>query len=82
MERRCFACGSQDVVDTGPLTVHGQKAVVRVDSARQCILCGNLEITVPQLLLVKLYPPGVRYLTPERRARAQGRRRVRRRLGL
>jgi hypothetical protein len=82
MERRCFACGSQEVVDTGPLTVQGQKAVVRVESARQCTLCGTLEIAVPPVLLVQLYPPGVHYLMKERRARTHGRRRLRRQMGI
>lgn len=82
IEGKCLVCGSEDVVDTGPLTVHGQEMVVSVGSAQQCTLCGNLEITVPQVLLVQLYPPGVRYLTSARRAQAQRRRRAHRQMGI
>lgn len=82
VEHRCPTCGSEDVVDTGPLTVHSQRAKVTVASARQCTLCGNLELTVPQAVLLQLYPPGVRYLTRGRRARLKERRRMRRQLGI
>lgn len=78
MDERCPTCGSEDVVTTGPLTVEGQSAAVTVVQGRQCTLCGNLQVMIPQALLVKLYPPGVRYLTESRRTRLQQRRRARR----
>ncbi|NMP23245.1 hypothetical protein HIJ39_12945 [Sulfobacillus sp. DSM 109850] len=64
---------------TGPLTVEGPSASVTVVQGRQCTLCGNLQVMIPQALLVRLYPPGVRYLTESRRARLTQRRRMRRR---
>ncbi|MDA8192447.1 MAG: hypothetical protein M0Z53_00420 [Thermaerobacter sp.] len=79
MEERCPICGSEDIVTTGPLTVEGPRAMMTVVHGRQCILCGNLQVMVPQALLVRLYPPGLRYLTQGRRARLQNRRKVRRR---
>lgn len=79
MEERCITCGSEDVLTTGPLTVEGPRATVTVVHGRQCTLCGNLQVMIPQALLVKLYPPGVRYLTEGRRARLSNRRKVRRR---
>ncbi|MCL5116142.1 MAG: hypothetical protein M1272_03220 [Firmicutes bacterium] len=79
MDERCPTCGSEDIVSTGPLTVEGQNATVTVVQGRQCTLCGNLQIMIPQALLVKMYPPGVRYLTESRRARLQQRRKARRR---
>jgi len=83
MDERCPICGSEDIVTTGPLTVEGRSAVVTVVHGRQCTLCGNLQVMVPQALLVKLYPPGVRYLTESRRTRLSHRRRPRgRQLGI
>lgn len=79
MDERCPACGSEDIVMTGPLTVNGQNATVTVVHGKQCTLCGNLQIVIPQALLVKWYPPGVRHLTEARRARLQQRRKSRRR---
>lgn len=82
MDHRCPTCGSEDIVQTGPLTIEGQQATVTVVHGQQCTLCGNLQIMVPQALLVKLYPPGVRYLTQSRRARWERRRRSRPSLGI
>ncbi|MDA8206740.1 MAG: hypothetical protein M0Z36_11775 [Thermaerobacter sp.] len=82
LDLRCPTCGSEDVVETGPLTVEGQSAVVTVVSGRQCTLCGNLQMTIPQALLVQIYPPGVRYLTEPRRWRLMQRRRQRGQSGL
>lgn len=79
MDERCPTCGSEDVVYTGPLTVEGPRATVTVVQGKQCTLCGHLQIMIPQTLLVKLYPPGTRYLTPGRRARLLNRRKARRR---
>lgn len=79
MDDRCPTCGSDDVVATGPLTVEGRNASVTVVQGRQCTLCGNLQMTIPQALLLRLYPPGVRYLTEARRSRLLKRRRTRRR---
>ena len=77
LDERCPTCGSEDVVTTGPLTVEGRSASVTVVQGRQCTLCGNLQVIIPQALLVRLYPPGVRYLTESRRTRLQHRRRAR-----
>lgn len=77
MEERCPVCGSDDIVATGPLTVESEQASVTVVKGRQCTLCGNLQVIIPQAVLVKLYPPGVRYLTESRRLRLQNRRRSR-----
>lgn len=80
MDDRCPTCGSEDVVSTGPMTIESHSATVTVVQGRQCTLCGNLQVTIPQALLVKLYPPGVRYLTESRRARLLQRRRTRHQL--
>lgn len=78
MEERCPTCGSEDVVSTGPLTIDGEGAVLTVVSGKQCVLCGNLQVTIPQILLVKMYPPNVRHITRARRVRLQNRRNRRR----
>lgn len=75
MVDKCSVCGSEDVVSTGPLTVSGLRTVVTVQEGRQCTLCGNLQLMIPQSVLVMLYPPGVRYLTQARRTRYLRRRR-------
>jgi hypothetical protein len=77
VDGRCPTCGSEDIVETGPLTVQTPNAVVTVVSGEQCTLCGNLQVVIPQAVLVRLYPPGVRYLTKPRRARLERRRRSR-----
>ena len=79
MGERCSTCGSEDIVTTGPLTIEGRSATLTVIQGKQCTLCGNLQISVPQALLIMLYPPGVRYLTESRRTRLQQRRRIRHR---
>lgn len=76
-DQRCPTCGSEDIVETGPLTVQGPSAVVTVVTGEQCTLCGKLQIVIPQAVLVRMYPPGVRYLTKPRRERLQKRRRAR-----
>ncbi len=76
-DQRCSICGSEDVVETGPLTVQGDDVVVTVVKGDQCTLCGRLEIIIPQAVLVRMYPPGVRYLTKPRRMRLERRRRSR-----
>lgn len=76
-DQRCPTCGSEDVVETGPLTVQGEDVVVTVVKGDQCTLCGHLEVMIPQAVLVRLYPPGVRYLTKPRRTRLERRRRAR-----
>lgn len=76
LDERCPTCGSEDLVTTGPLTVDSQNATVTVVQGRQCTLCGNLQVMIPQALLVRMYPPGVRYLTEARRTRLQQRRRT------
>ncbi len=78
LDERCPTCGSEDVVVTGPLTIEGPSATVTVVQGRQCTLCGNLQVMIPQALLVRLYPPGVRHLTEARRSRLKQRRRTRR----
>lgn len=80
VDGRCPTCGSEDIVDTGPLTVQAANAVVTLISGEQCTLCGNLQLVIPQAVLVRLYPPGVRYLTKPRRERLERRRRSRTRL--
>ncbi|MCL5063911.1 MAG: hypothetical protein M1600_02330 [Firmicutes bacterium] len=77
-EERCQTCGSLDVVKTGPLTVEGTQMLVTVVDGTQCTLCGHLEVTIPQIVLVRLYPPNVRYLTAARRMDLQWRKKVRR----
>lgn len=66
-EERCQTCGSVEVVTTGPITVEGTELLVTVVDGKQCTLCGRLELTIPQMVLVRLYPPNVRYLTNARR---------------
>lgn len=78
MDERCPICGSEDVVPTGPLNIEGTRAMVTVVEGRQCTLCGNLQVTIPQTILVQLYPSGVRHLTQARRQRLQLRRKQRR----
>ncbi len=78
-EDRCPICGSLDVVRTGPLTVQGSQLLVTVVDGTQCTLCGHLELTIPQIVLVRLYPPNVRYLTAGRRTELQWRKKSRRR---
>lgn len=78
-EERCPTCGSLDVVKTGPLTVEGSQLLVTVVDGTQCTLCGRLEVTIPQMVLVRLYPPNVRYLTAGRRTELQWRKKFRRR---
>jgi hypothetical protein len=68
-----------DVVKTGPLTVEGTQMLVTVVDGMQCTLCGHLEVTIPQMVLVRLYPPNVRYLTAARRSELQWRKKSRRR---
>ncbi len=78
-EERCPTCGSLDVVDAGPITLEGSRLLVTVADGKQCTLCGHLEIMIPQMVLVKLYPPNVRYLTSARRGQLQLRLKARRR---
>lgn len=80
-DERCPVCGSEDIVKTGPLTIEGQSLAITVVSGEQCTLCGHLAVMVPQAVLVRLYPPGVRYLTAARRERLMRRRRARTPLG-
>lgn len=54
---------------TGPLTIESRRALVTVLHGKQCVLCGNLQVVIPQALLVRLYPPDIRYLTVARRMR-------------
>ncbi|PSR26949.1 MAG: hypothetical protein C7B47_09435 [Sulfobacillus thermosulfidooxidans] len=77
MDDRCPTCGSEDVVMTGPLTIEGERACITVVHGWQCTLCGNLQVMVPQAVLVRLYPPGIRCLTESRRNRALAKRRLR-----
>lgn len=77
-DNRCTVCGSDNVVETGPLSVSGNRAMMRNVVGKQCILCGNLQITVPQALLVRLYPPQVCHLTVSQRETAQWRRKTKR----
>ena len=77
MGERCSVCGSEDIVKTGPLTVEGERACITVVSGSQCTLCGNLQVMVPQAVLVRLYPPGLRILPPSRRSRISAKRRMR-----
>lgn len=79
IDERCNFCGSEDVVVTGPLNIEGTQAMVTVMDGRQCTLCGNLQVTIPQAVLVRLYPPGVRHLTQARRERLTLRKKLRRR---
>lgn len=79
VDERCNFCGSEDVVVTGPLNIEGTRALVTVLDGRQCTLCGNLQVTIPQAVLVRLYPPGVRHLTPARRERLTMRKKLKRR---
>jgi len=74
MDERCPTCGSEDVVLTGPLTVESGPFSVVIVRGKQCTLCGNLQVMIPQSTLVKMYPPGLRYLTEARRTRLQHRR--------
>ncbi|AUW93309.1 MAG: hypothetical protein C7B44_08785 [Sulfobacillus thermosulfidooxidans] len=76
MDDRCSVCGSEEMVTTGPLTVEGQRATITVVHGWQCTLCGNLQVMVPQAVLVRLYPPGIRLLTESRRSRLQARKRL------
>ncbi|CAB1128902.1 conserved protein of unknown function [Candidatus Hydrogenisulfobacillus filiaventi] len=76
---RCPVCGSGEVVDAGTLTVSGARMQVTVEHASLCTLCGHLELAIPQPALVRLYPPGVRYLTRALRDQLRQRRRLRRR---
>ncbi len=78
VDERCPICGSEDVILTGPLNIEGIRAMVTVVEGRQCTLCGNLQVTIPQTVLVRLYPPGVRHLTTARRYRQQMRKKVKR----
>lgn len=78
-EDRCQTCGSLDLVKTGPLTVEGSQLLVTVVDGIQCTLCGRLEVTIPQMVLVRLYPPNVRYLTKARRSELHSRKKARRR---
>ncbi len=78
MDERCPVCGSEDLVQTGPLTVEGQRATVTVVHGWQCTLCGNLQVMVPQALLVRLYPVGLNFITEARRNKKQIRRHMKR----
>jgi transcription elongation factor Elf1 len=74
VDERCPVCGSEDVVQTGPLTIEGQRASVTVVHGWQCTLCGNLQVMVPQAVLVRLYPVGIHFITEARRNKKQSRR--------
>ncbi|MBX5466395.1 MAG: hypothetical protein K6U14_02715 [Firmicutes bacterium] len=74
MDDRCPVCGSQELVWSGPLTLEGNHAVVRDLEGRQCILCGTLQVMIPQAVLVRWYPPNVHYLTEGWRERQRLRR--------
>ena len=78
-DERCPTCGSPDVIKTGPLTVQGSRLLVTVGDAMQCILCGHLAVMIPQMVLIRLYPPNVRYLTTGRRTELQLRRKLKKR---
>ena len=78
-EDHCPVCGSTALVATGPLTISGASEVVTVASGRQCTLCGRLEVVVPQPVLVRWYPPNVRFLTRGRRELLRHRHKERRR---
>ncbi len=81
MGERCSICGSEDIVSTGPLTVEGERACITVVSGLQCTLCGNLQVMVPQAVLVRLYPPSLRFLTISQRSRASAKKRLRKNAG-
>ncbi|MCY0881892.1 MAG: hypothetical protein OWS74_07835, partial [Firmicutes bacterium] len=74
MDCRCPVCGSDEIVETGPLVISGSRAEVAVAVGRQCIFCGNLQVIIPQPVLVQLYPPSVQYLTDGKRHHLNGRR--------
>lgn len=78
VDDRCPVCGSQDLVWSGPLTLEGNQAVVRDLEGRQCILCGTLQVMIPQAVLVRWYPPNVSYLTQGWRQRHRQRRKSKR----